>query len=69
MVLEPEIFNYLNDDDQLVFERKPLEKLAKDGKLNAYKHHGYWQCMDTMRDKEFLEQIWASGKAPWKIWE
>ncbi|MBQ5988027.1 MAG: glucose-1-phosphate cytidylyltransferase [Oscillospiraceae bacterium] len=69
MVLEPEIFDYLNDDELLVFERKPLEALAKDGKLNAYKHHGYWQCMDTMRDKGFLEEMWESGKAPWKIWK
>ena len=69
MVLEPEIFNYLNDDEQLVFERKPLEKLALEGKLNSYKHHGYWQCMDTLRDKINLEKIWESGKAPWKIWK
>ena len=69
MVLEPEIFNYLDEDDQLVFERKPLEKLALEGKLNSYKHHGYWQCMDTLRDKMNLEKIWASGKAPWKIWK
>ncbi len=69
MVLEPEIFNYLDDDDQLVFERKPLEKLASENKLNAYKHHGFWQCMDTMRDKILLEDLWSHNKAPWKIWE
>ncbi len=70
MVLEPEIFNYLDEgNDNLIFEREPLETLAKEGKLNAYKHHGYWQCMDTMRDKGFLEDMWRSGKAPWKIWK
>ncbi len=68
MVLEPDIFDYLDDDDQLVFERKPLEELAKENKLNAYKHHGFWQCMDTMRDKTLLENLWSKNKAPWKIW-
>lgn len=69
MVLQPDVFNYLNGDDALVFEKEPLEKLAKDGKLNAYKHHGFWQCMDTMRDKVFLEGLWEKNKAPWKKWE
>ena len=69
MVLEPEIFDYLDEDyDKLVFERKPLEKLAKENKLNAYKHHGFWQCMDTMRDKAMLEDLWNNNQAPWKIW-
>lgn len=69
MVLEPEVFNYLNDDEQLVFEREPLEKLAATGKLNAYKHHGFWQCMDTIRDKNLLENMWSLGEAPWKVWK
>lgn len=69
MVLEPGIFDYLNDQEDLVFERGPLEQLAKNGQLTAYKHHGFWQCMDTMRDKSHLEELWNSGEAPWKIWE
>lgn len=68
MVLEPEVFDYI-DGDATVFEKEPLERLAQAGQLNAYKHNGYWQCMDTQREKEKLEALWASGKAPWKIWE
>jgi glucose-1-phosphate cytidylyltransferase len=67
MVIEPAIFKYI-EGDSTVFERAPLEGVAKDGKLNAYRHHGFWQCMDTLRDKEKLEALWASGKAPWKVW-
>lgn len=68
MVLEPEIFNYLEGDDT-VLEKEPLECLVRQGQLNAYKHNGFWQCMDTQREKEKLEELWTSGKAPWKIWE
>lgn len=68
MVLEPEIFNYLEGDDT-VLEKEPLECLVRQGQLNAYKHNGFWQCMDTQREKERLEELWTSGKAPWKIWE
>ena len=67
MILEPAIFDFI-DGDSTVFEREPLEKCAKMGQLNAYRHDGFWQCMDTMRDKEKLEALWASGKAPWKVW-
>jgi glucose-1-phosphate cytidylyltransferase len=67
MVLEPSIFNYLKDDST-VFEKTPLESLAKEGQLNAYKHNGFWHCMDTMRDKKELEDLWDSNKAPWKVW-
>lgn len=67
MVLEPEIFNYLMDDT-CVFEREPLEKLAKEGELMSYKHEGFWQCMDSMREKEILELMWNKGNAPWKVW-
>jgi glucose-1-phosphate cytidylyltransferase len=67
MVLEPSIFNYI-DGDETVFERKPLETVASQGQLDAYCHPGFWQCMDTMRDKEKLETMWASGAAPWKVW-
>lgn len=66
-VLEPEIFDYL-DDDQTVFEKSPLEKLAHNNKLSAYRHNGFWQPMDTVRDRNVLEELWNSNKAPWKIW-
>lgn len=69
MVLEPEIFSYLNDDPQLVFERAPLENVAKDGQLSAYKHNGFWQCMDTMRDRIILEELIEKKKAPWMVWD
>ena len=68
MVLEPEVFNYINDRDDIIFERAPLENLAKDGQLVAYKHDGFWQCMDTQRDKNQLENLWSSKKASWKVW-
>lgn len=67
MVLTKEVFDYI-DGDSVSFEKEPLERLAKEGKLCCYKHNGFWQCMDTMRDKEFLENEWATGKAKWKIW-
>jgi glucose-1-phosphate cytidylyltransferase len=67
-VLEPEIADYIEADDTL-FEREPLERLAKDGELMAYRHDGFWQCMDTLRDKVRLESMWADGSAPWKRWE
>ncbi len=68
MVMEPEVFQYLNSDDNCVLERVPLETLAKEGKLGIYKHYGYWQCMDTQRDRYFLESHWNNGTAPWKVW-
>ncbi len=68
MVLEPEIFNYIENDDT-VFEKTPLETLAKMNELMAYRHNGFWQCMDTQRDMMQLEALWDSGNAPWKIWE
>ena len=67
MVLEPEIFDYIDGDDT-VFEREPLETLASKGELMSYNHEGFWQCMDTQREKIVLEEIWNSGKAPWKCW-
>lgn len=67
MVLEPEIFDYI-DNDATVFERAPLERLAREGQLGAYKHSGFWKCMDTLRDKEGLEWLWNQGNAPWKRW-
>ena len=68
MVMNPEIFNYI-DGDETSFEIEPLNNLVKDNQLNAYIHKGYWQCMDTLREKEKLEKLWNSGNAPWKIWE
>lgn len=67
MVLEPKIFEYL-EDDTTVFETKPLERLAKEGELMSYRHTGFWQCMDSMREKQMLEDMWESGCAPWKLW-
>ncbi|WP_078428359.1 glucose-1-phosphate cytidylyltransferase [Alkalihalobacterium alkalinitrilicum] len=66
-VLQPEVFNYLEKGDQTVFEKDPLENLTKDGQLMAYKHSGFWHPMDTLRDKKYLEEIWNTGNAPWKI--
>ena len=68
MVLEPEVINYI-DGDKTTFEREPLEKLSAEGQLQAYKYSGFWQCMDTMRDKVQLEELLESNKAPWKKWE
>lgn len=67
-VLQPEVLNYI-DDDSTIFERDPLERIAKDGQLAAYKHQGFWQPMDTLRDREHLESLWSQGNAPWKLWK
>jgi glucose-1-phosphate cytidylyltransferase len=66
-VLEPTVIDYI-DGDATVWEREPLQQLANDGALAAYKYDGFWQPMDTLRDKMYLEDLWNSGKAPWKIW-
>lgn len=68
MVLEPEIFDYIKDDDT-VFEKEPLERLAAEGELMSYVHKGYWQCMDNKREMEMLEKLLKNGKAPWKKWK
>ena len=68
MVMEPKIFDYISGDD-MPFEDYPLKTLVKEGQLGAYIHKGYWQCMDTLNEKNKLEKLWVSGKAPWKIWE
>lgn len=68
MVMEPGVFKYLQND-ATILERDPMEKLAKDGQLMAFKHQGFWQCMDTIRDRELLEELWAKGNAPWKKWK
>ena len=66
-VLEPGVFDYI-DGDMSQWEREPLERLAAEGQLMAYRHEAFWQCMDTLRDKVLLEQLWASPQPPWKIW-
>jgi len=66
-VLEPPVFDYI-DGDQTSWEREPLERLAREGQLMAYRHTSFWQCMDTLRDKVLLEELWQTGKAPWKTW-
>lgn len=66
-VLEPAVMDYIADD-QTVWEQEPLQKLARDGLLAAYKHNGFWQSMDSLRDKMVLEELWNSGERPWKIW-
>jgi glucose-1-phosphate cytidylyltransferase len=67
-VLEPQVLDYV-DGDETIWEREPLERLAQDGQLVAYRHDGFWQCMDTLRDKRFLESLWQSGDVPWKVWD
>lgn len=66
-VLSPKVIDYIENDDT-VWERSPIERLARDGQLIGYRHSGFWSCMDTLREKNSLEEIWNSGKAPWKIW-
>ncbi len=66
-ILEPSIFNYLQSDSDS-FEADPLMRLAREGQLNAYQHKGFWQAMDTLRDKNYLDSLWLQGNAPWKIW-
>jgi glucose-1-phosphate cytidylyltransferase len=67
-VLEPDVFDYIAGD-QIQWEREPMERLAKEGQLMAYRHEGFWQCMDTLRDKVLLEELWQQGSPPWKTWD
>ena len=67
-VLEPSVLSRINGDD-CVWEQEPLRGLSTDNQLNAFRHDGFWQPMDTLREKQKLESLWASGNAPWKIWE
>lgn len=67
-ILEPGVFDYL-DSDQTSFEREPLERLAAEGQLATFRHVGFWQCMDTLRDVRYLNDLWAGGKPPWKLWK
>lgn len=67
-VMEPKVFDYI-EGDSTILERDPMEKIAKDGQLVAYRHKGFWQPMDTLRDRNGLEDLWKGGKAPWKVWK
>lgn len=67
-VLEPGVFDYISGD-QIMWEEEPLERLAADGQLMAYRHNSFWQCMDTLREKHLLERLWQEGSPPWKTWE
>jgi glucose-1-phosphate cytidylyltransferase len=66
-VLSPKVIDYI-DNDQTIWEQQPLEKLAQENQLSVFKHEDFWQPMDTLRDKIYLEELWQAGKAPWKIW-
>ena len=66
-VLEPSVIDYISEDST-TWEQEPLQNLARDGELNAFKHAGFWQPMDTLRDKQVLQELWDSGKAPWMMW-
>ena len=68
MVLEPAVLDYVKDDT-VMFEQEPLEQIARDGQLVNFKHYGFWQCMDTLRDKNKLEELWQTNSAPWKVWK
>ena len=68
MVLEPDFFNYI-EGDATILEREPLECLSQEGQLMAYQYDGFWQCMDTLREKQYLDALWEAGKAPWKVWQ
>jgi glucose-1-phosphate cytidylyltransferase len=67
MVLDRQVFDYIHEDNEY-FQREPMERLAADGQLMAYRHESFWQCMDTLRDRVHLEDLWNSGEAPWKVW-
>jgi len=68
MVCHRKIFQYLTTNPAIMFEREPIEKLVADGQLHSYSHEGFWQPMDTYQETQYLNKIWAEGRAPWKIW-
>lgn len=68
-VLEPEVFDYIPDSPNTIWEREPLNNLAEAGQLNAYLHCGFWRPMDMLKDKKDLNELWSAGRAPWKIWD
>ena len=67
-VLEQAVFDYIHSDRD-VLELDPMQRLSKDGQLGAYRHHGFWAAMDTLRDKNYLEELWTARRAPWKVWQ
>jgi glucose-1-phosphate cytidylyltransferase len=67
-VLNIEALDYIGGDDE-IWERDTVVRLARDGQLMGYRHYGFWSCMDTLKEKQMLEELWASGRAPWKVWE
>lgn len=69
MVMEPSVFDYLQAEESCILERAPLETLAREGQLGIYRHTGFWQCMDTQRDRSKLEELWQNEEAPWKLWK
>jgi glucose-1-phosphate cytidylyltransferase len=68
LVLEPKVLEYIEGDDT-IWEVEPVQRLAREGQLSAFVHRGFWQPMDTLREKNYLEQLWSSGHAPWKVWK
>ena len=68
-VCEPQVLDYIGEGDDITFEKEPLESIAKENQLNAYKHYGFWRPMDTLREKKELTELWTTGKAPWAVWE
>lgn len=66
-ILNPKVIDYI-EGDETIWERDPVERLARDGQLMGYRHHGFWSCMDTLKEKNYLEELWNNGKAPWKLW-
>jgi glucose-1-phosphate cytidylyltransferase len=68
MLCEPNVFDYIKDGDATIWEQGPMESLTNDGQMFAFKHHGFWRPMDTLKDKHDLNDLWDSNKAPWKIW-
>jgi glucose-1-phosphate cytidylyltransferase len=68
-ICEPKVFDYIKEGDQTIFEKTPLESLAKDGELFSYKHYGFWKPMDTLRDNKFLNELWKNNESKWKIWD
>jgi len=67
-VCEPQVFNYIKNSDATIWEKEPMENIALEGKMKAYKHHGFWRPMDTLKDKHDLNEMWDNNNAPWKIW-
>ena len=66
-IFEPEVLDYIEGDD-IYLQKEPLEQLAKDGELMAYRHYNFWQCMDTVRDRDLLQKLWDGGDPPWRVW-